>query len=90
MSTGTIIEDWAFEMKERSEGLTDYEKKRFFEKLNICNTCILRTGSFCDKTRKVEHSNGTFVRGCGCLLTEKLVTLEANCPLDKFLPEYKN
>ena len=89
MSIGTIIKDWAFEAEERSQELTKYEKEKYFEKLSICNACSLRTGSFCDKTRKEDHPNGTFVRGCGCLLTEKLTSLEATCPLNKFLPEHK-
>jgi len=90
MSIGTIIKDWAFDAEEKLKGLTEYEKEKYFEKLKICNACVLRTGQFCDNSRKEEHPNGTFVRGCGCMLTEKLTSLEANCPLDKFLPEIKN
>lgn len=54
--------------------LSEEKKKIGLERLEICNTCPIRTSFYCDKDKG----------GCGCNVAAKVVSISGKCPKDKW------
>lgn len=54
-------------------------------RIDVCNTCNIRTHNFCSPNKKGKHKeNGKLINGCGCLLNAKVLSLDSTCPLGKW------
>lgn len=61
-------------------GYADKETKEMAEqRLLICDTCEIRSGSICSAYRSIDG-----VIGCGCPILPKSLSLSSKCPLNKW------
>jgi len=56
-------------------------------RLNLCHTCILRSGNKCNNNKTAIHIiTGNAVTGCGCYLSAKALStnIHTKCPMGKW------
>jgi hypothetical protein len=89
MAISNIIRGWGNIILDELDFLNPVIKEKAEERLNICDTCPLRTNNKCDKTKKgINIETGEEVYGCSCNLTAKALDPSSMCPLHKW-KDYK-
>lgn len=92
-----ILEGWGNNVKNILGTLNPELKQKGEKRLLICNTCSLRDGNTCSKSRtgkavinflykneKTPRIKEQLYNGCGCNLSAKTVCNNCQCPLGKW------
>ena len=82
-----ILEGWGRHIAYAWFNIYNEERKQIMEtRLEICDTCSIRTERLCDETKLETHPiTGELERGCGCSIQAKAFVMENNvCPLAKW------
>jgi hypothetical protein len=80
-----IIEGWGRLLFQDYDNLAPALKERTEQRLSICHDCKIRNGVICDPTKTGTHAEtGKIVRGCGCHLRAKALSVNSSCPLGKW------
>jgi hypothetical protein len=80
-----ILEGWGNMLFQGYDGLAPELQQRVDERLSKCDDCKIRTGVICDPTKVGTHEQtGKIVRGCGCHLRAKAMSVNSQCPLGKW------
>lgn len=82
---GQILEGWAKLAYDKVIGLSSAAQEQANLRISICNECPVRTGNRCDpKKSGLNVKTGKTDKGCGCILTAKVVSPGSECPLGKW------
>lgn len=85
MGLSNIINGWTNFTLDFFNQLHPKIKEEGEKRINICNTCPMRTNNSCDKNKKeINIENGLEVIGCGCNLSAKTLDPNSQCPLSKW------
>ena len=80
-----IIEGWSKLVYDKFIGLPKPIRDKANARLSTCNACPVRTGNRCDPKKRINHSEtGKEVKGCGCILTAKVVSMDSECPAGRW------
>lgn len=80
-----ILNGWANYVKDKFHTLDADTKQEAQRRLHICDTCPVREKNFCHPNRKIyNESTGKLVRGCGCHLSAKALSMQSHCPAAKW------
>ena len=76
-----ILEGWANVIKSEFGKLSPELQREAGKRMEICDTCDLRSGHICSPLRHKQHKiTGNVVRGCGCVLLAKAMSPDEHCP----------
>ena len=85
LNINQIINGWANLLKDKL-GLLDPKFKEVAElRLMNCHKCHIRDGLICSPNRKgINIVTGKLTKGCGCVITAKVMAEDSFCPLLKW------
>lgn len=85
MQIKQIIEGWGNLVKDQFNVLHPDIKELAAKRLEFCDTCEIRKGNTCDPTKKIKDvATGEIVKGCGCNIAAKTLSLSSRCPASKW------
>ena len=80
-----IINGWANLLKSKLHLLDQSFKEVAELRLMNCHKCHLRDGLICSTNRKgINMITGKLTKGCGCVITAKVMCEQCSCPLLKW------
>jgi hypothetical protein len=80
-----IIEGWGRLAQDKIMGVDTDMRKLADSRLNVCETCPVRSYNRCDPRKEGPHvKTGKITKGCGCILGAKVLAATAECPLGKW------
>jgi len=82
-----IFNGWGNYIRDEFNVLPPKVKVMAETRLNLCHTCVLRKGNFCNRNDTAMNiKTGQLVNGCGCYLAAKTLSTDKNttCPMGKW------
>jgi hypothetical protein len=85
LSFNLIINGWANLLKSKLHLLDSRFKEEAELRLMNCHRCHLIDGYICSTNRKgINIQTGKLTKGCGCVITAKVMSEQSECPLLKW------
>lgn len=79
-----IITGWANLTLKELNSLSPEIRQMGEKRLKICHQCPVRTGNRCDPNKTIKNKDGDRIKGCGCVLSAKVLSPSSKCPAGKW------